>query len=84
MKFSSYPRVLQRPNYILAMTKTRSKIAKPKDSPLSDRRDREKADEAAAWREYHSAVESLHEKTARLRALRLKRENAHKRRTGRK
>ncbi len=83
MKFLSRCGEVWSLNYIYAMPKTRSKLPKspasPSSSDLHARRSREKADEAAAWREYHASFEDLTQRTVRLRALRLSRENSQKR-----
>jgi hypothetical protein len=68
------------------MPKARQRAGKPQESRpssnLNDRRTKEKADEAAAWREYQAGLEGLHEKSARLRALRLSREKSQKKKAG--
>ena len=68
------------------MPKVRSRPGKKEgrqSSNLHDRRTKEKADEAAAWREYDADLEGLHQKTARLRALRLSRQGSQMKKVGR-
>jgi hypothetical protein len=73
-------------NYICAMPKVHLNGKKPPkggaSSDLDARRTQDKTDAAAAWREYHSDLEEVRDKTARLRALRLSRERSQKRGKG--